>query len=159
MKSNLLLVACLCFFSPLICCLQNVYLYVKSNDKDVNGDWLYSVKEDKGINYFFLGSQKKAKKLIYDDENKYIYEQVDSHTKWYYLIDKNILQLSKGEPYKVKIKKNGELDFNGDDNLWAVKNIKDPANHSKKNYAIVYYKNKNDVPKGAKKVKVYAKQE
>lgn len=75
------------------------------------------------------------------------------------LLRRRFLQLSKGEPYKVKIKKNGELDFNGDDNLWAVKNIKDSVNHSKKNYAIVYYKNKNDVPKGSKKVKVYAKQE
>ncbi|KAK6868781.1 Cell wall protein PGA30 [Candida tropicalis] len=157
MKLNFLFVTFLCFISPVFSCLYNVYLYVKSNDKDVNGDWLYPVREGKGINYFFLDSQNRAKKLIYDDKNKYIYEQVDSHTRWYYLINKNILQLSGGKPYKVNIKNDGELDFGGDDNLWAVKNIKDPANHSKNNYAIVYYKNRKDVPKGAKKVKVYAK--
>ncbi|RCK56282.1 Cell wall protein PGA30 [Candida viswanathii] len=156
MRSNFLIVAFLCFFTPVFCCLNDIYLYVKSNDKRINGWGLYYVKEDDGVNYFFLGSNR-AKKLIYDDKNKYIYNQPNARTKWYYLINKNFLQISNGKPYKVNIKKDGELDFSGDDNLWAVKEVKDPVNYSKNHYAIVYYKNRKDVPKDAIKVKVYSK--
>ena len=54
------------------------------------------------------------------------------------------------------MRRNGELNFRGDDKLYAVKNIGDPINYSKDHYAVKYYANKNNVPKPPK-VTVYAK--
>ena len=105
----------------------------------------------------FLRSSQSCPKLIYDDQNYYIYQQVDPHTRYYFGIQRNILQLSKGNPQRVVMRRNGELNFRGDDKLYAVKNIGDPINYSKDHYAVKYYANKNNVPKHAPKVTVYAK--
>ena len=63
----------------------------------------------------------------------------------------------KVTPQRVVMRRNGELNFRGDDKLYAVKNIGDPINYSKDHYAVKYYANKNNVPKHAPKVTVYAK--
>ncbi|KGU29192.1 hypothetical protein MGS_03910 [Candida albicans P78042] len=158
MKSiSFILFTFLLFVAPILGKIQNVYLYVRSQNQTVNGNGLYSVKERPGINYFFLGPPNRAQKLIYDDQNYYIYQRVDPHTRYYFGIQRNILQLSKGNPQRVVMRRNGELNFRGDDKLYAVKNIGDPINYSKDHYAVKYYANKNNVPKHAPKVTVYAK--
>ncbi|EMG46994.1 PGA30 Cell wall protein PGA30 [Candida maltosa Xu316] len=156
MNPKLSILYFLVLLTPILGALQNLFLYVKSNNHSINNWYLYTNKEGNGINYFYL-AEHKASKLTYDNKKDYIYQQVNPHTKYDFLIRNNILQLSIFNPYKVTIKSNGELQFNGANDLYAVKNINDPTKFSNNNYAIVYYKNKKNVPKGAIPVDIYAK--
>lgn len=65
MKSiSFILFTFLLFVAPILGKIQNVYLYVRSQNQTVNGNGLYSVKERPGINYFFLGPPNRAQKLF-----------------------------------------------------------------------------------------------
>lgn len=139
------------------CELVSLRLFVKSNNATLDGMGLYSLHEGEGYNFFFLGQPHEAQELIYDTKMYHIYFYYQYFVKYKFTICYNFLQLSYVHyPFKVKIKKNGELRFTGYKNLYAVKNVNDPHSYSIQKYAIYYYKNKKLVPPDAIEIKITA---
>lgn len=137
------------------CEFISIRLFVKSQNTTVDGMGLYSLHEGEGYNFFFLGEEEEAQQLIYDTRMYQIYFYYNYFVKYKFTICNYCLQLSYVHyPFKVKIKKNGDLKFTGSKKLYAAKNVKDPHSYSNQNYALYYCKDKKLIPPGAIEVTV-----
>ncbi|KAK6867628.1 Cell wall protein RHD3 [Candida tropicalis] len=145
------------YMPQLACKLIPLRLFIESNNGTLDGMGLYSLHEGEGYNFFFLGQPQEAQEFAYDTRMYHIYFYYQYFVKYKLTICNSFLQLSYVHyPFKVKIKKNGELQFTGYKNLYAVKNVNDPHSYSTQKYAVYYYKNKKLVPPDAIEVKITA---
>ena len=135
--------------------LISINLYSKSENSSVNGLGLFSLHEGEGYNYLFLGNPKTAQKLIYDTQMYQVFFYYVYLFPYYLTLVNNFLQLSSVHyPFKIKIKKNGDLKFTYSNRLYAMKNVDDPHNYSNEYYAIYYYPKSSIVPSQAMKVTI-----
>lgn len=137
------------------CELISISLYAKSDNSSINGLGLFSLHEGEGYNYLFLGDPKNAQKLVYDTKMYHVFFYYVYLFPYYLTLVNNFLQLSSVHyPFKIKIKKNGDLTFTYSDRLYAMKNVDDPHNYSNEYYAIYYYPKSSIVPSQAMKVTI-----
>ncbi|RCK56279.1 Cell wall protein RHD3 [Candida viswanathii] len=152
--ATLMAIAVATIYSELI----PIRLFVKSKNETLNGMGLYSLHEGEGYNFFFLGQPQEAQDLVYDTRMFHIYFYYHYFVKYKFTVCINFLQLSYVHyPFKVKIKKNGDLTFTGYKKMYAVQNVDDPHSFSSLRYALYNYKDKTSVPPAAVEVSLVAR--
>jgi hypothetical protein len=139
---NTLLVAA----SAALVSAEDVYLVVKSDNSEINGNTLGFPHSGAGLNYAYLGTSAQSQVLDYDADKKllvsteagipqsftagkYVGLTVNENNDQFTFDDKNTL-LVNGSP----------------DNFYACKNTGDPYNYSERSYELMYYT--ADAPEG-----------
>lgn len=118
---------------------EDVYLYVKSSNSEINGNSLSSLHEGAGINYFFLGSAP-ASALTYDGDMKTIYSSYAGLTQYFTVYEGFTGLTVIGPNAELTFDDNNTLLINGtSDSLYACKNTNDPYRYSEKEYGLMHY--------------------
>lgn len=127
--------------SAALACAEDVYLVVKSDNTEINGDTLGFPHEGAGINYVFLGSSSQSEALTYDSEYKELTYSSGTIYPYVFGISGNFVAVSV-------MGANGEYTFDGNtlavngttDAFYACKNTGDPYDYSTESYELMYYK-------------------
>lgn len=118
---------------------EDVYLYVKSSNSEINGNSLSSLHEGAGINYFFLGTAS-ASALTYDSDMKTIYSSYAGLTQYFTVYEGFTGLTVIGPNAELTFDDNNTLLINGtSDSLYACKNTNDPYRYSEREYGLMHY--------------------
>ncbi|KAK6463429.1 hypothetical protein DFJ63DRAFT_118704 [Scheffersomyces coipomensis] len=124
--------------------LQNVSLFVSSDDTSINGSGLGAPHEGAGINYLFIGSNggnfgtANTIALVYNTTSQGLYWQLEPGIIEYFGVSGAVAQLSVAVSGTGVTFENGYLAYDGStEGFYALYNISDPYNYSKSQLAIV----------------------
>ncbi|GME85057.1 unnamed protein product [Ambrosiozyma monospora] len=119
---------------------ETVELFIKSDNSDVSGKGISAIHEGAGINYFFAGNG--AQDLSYDGSS--LTSNEIGYPQWF--TPDGFVQMSvSGEVTGITFDSDGTLEYNGSaDGFQACKNVNDPYNYSKSQYAIMYKSSSGD---------------
>ena len=138
----------------------NVTLYVKSDNSEIDGQFLYTVGNHDGFNRLFIGDYIDPKSTFYLVKS-YIFQQLTgSKTKYevtynsdgYLGVDSN----SDGVTINDYNTQTGKLQFSNDKLLYAVHVVDNPNGYSASQYAIQVH-NPSTAPENSYKVELYGK--
>lgn len=123
----------------------SIVVAVESANKDIDNFGLYSKHEGAGINGVFLSQQ--GADLSYNFVNQTVYQSFDEYDYAFSVAENNFVQASIAlEADKIEIIE-GYLGQNGNTQGWAAcKNINDPYQYSKNEYALMKFENDFSVP-------------
>ncbi|KAK6453768.1 uncharacterized protein RJT20DRAFT_131193 [Scheffersomyces xylosifermentans] len=151
MRLSITLSALALLSSQALAALQNVTLWVESDNSTINGNGLSSLHEGAGINYVFLG--QNAQTLIHDDVNNWLYFIPVEPLRQYFAVENNIAQVTVAFTDNTVTFENGYLSYGGStEGFYALLNINDPYNYSKTQKALVHYP--DGAPEGAIPLKI-----
>lgn len=128
--------------------VQDIYLVVKSDNTEINGNTLGFLHSGAGINYAFLGTAAKSDVLEYDESTKALL-YYDGGISFGQAFDVS------GGYVRVSVEgQDSDITFNGNtlavngttDAFYACKNTGDPYDYSAKSYELMYYT--ENVPSG-----------
>ncbi|KAK6463431.1 hypothetical protein DFJ63DRAFT_334966 [Scheffersomyces coipomensis] len=130
--------------------LQNVSLFVTSDDTSINGSGISAPHEGAGINYLFVGNDggyfgtANTTPLIYNTTYQGLFWQSQPNFNQYFGVSPagpagyGIVQLSVAVSGTGVTFENGYLAYDGStEGFYALYNISDPYNYSKSQLAIV----------------------
>ena len=139
---NTLLVAA----SAALVSAEDVYLVVKSDNSEINGNTLGFPHSGAGLNYAFLGTSAQSQVLDYDADKKQLVS-TEAGIPQSFTVDKYVgLTVSQNND-QFTFDDNNTLLVNGSpDNFYACKNTGDPYNYSERSYELMYYT--ADAPEG-----------
>ncbi|KAI5969083.1 hypothetical protein CANMA_001888 [Candida margitis] len=125
--------------------------FVKSDNEEINGRGLYHhvVNEASAIDYYFVSNNDadtSASIVSYDDQQQVFFFQYSPSVTYYVRELGNILQFRQGPALKASIGDDGFVSFPGSDSLRAKKDIHDPENYSKNNYAVIVDGQSDGIP-------------
>ncbi|VEU24281.1 DEKNAAC105653 [Brettanomyces naardenensis] len=127
---------------------EDVNLWVKSDNSEVNGKGLSSLHEGAGINYFFLGDGTIS--MTYDATTGLVSESIGSGIVTSFgAVGDHFAASSVTTPYfDVTFEDDGTLQANGSsDVFYACQNTGDPYQYSTSQWEVMYYPAK-DAPEG-----------
>ncbi|GME67492.1 unnamed protein product [Ambrosiozyma monospora] len=142
--------------------LENIALYVESDNTEINGNGLSTLHSGAGIDYFFLGTS--AESLIFDSSKAQIYKTFAGQYEQYFdAATSNYVQMTVSEAHIADIqftKVDGGKQYlnlnSSPDGFYACKNVNDPYNYSASSYELMYYADGSVDNDSCVAVKVYA---
>lgn len=134
---NTLLVAA----SAVLAVAEDVTLFIKSDNSEVNGNSISFYHEGAGISYGFLGTSAESITLSYDESTGSLLDTNSGFTfPIPFGVSNNFVQVSVLEPGATFSFDGNTLLANGTgDVFYACKNVNDPYRYSEKSYALMYY--------------------
>ena len=138
----------------------NVTLYVKSDNSEIDGQFLYTVDNQVGFNRLFIGDYVDPKSTFYLVKS-YIYQQLTG-SKTDYAVTYNsegylgVAGGSDGVTISDYNTQTGKFQFSGDQFLYAVHVVDNPNGYSASQYAIQVH-NPSTAPENSYKVELYGK--
>ncbi|GME71117.1 unnamed protein product [Ambrosiozyma monospora] len=142
--------------------LQNISLYVDSDNTEINGNGLYTKHSGAGTDFFYLGTG--ADSLVFDSETKHVYRAYGPQYEQYFAadnsgfvlmtvddaIDVHFTQINGGKQYM-------SLGNSTQDQgtFYACKNVNDPGHYSTSSYELMYYTGENVENDSCVSIKVY----
>jgi hypothetical protein len=139
---NTLLVAA----SAALVSAEDVYLVVKSDNSEINGNTLGFPHSGAGLNYAFLGTSAQSQVLDYDADKKLLVSTETGIPQSFTVGKYAGLTVNQNNDQFTFDDKNTLLVNGSPDNFYACKNTGDPYNYSERSYELMYYT--ADAPEG-----------
>ncbi|GME71185.1 unnamed protein product [Ambrosiozyma monospora] len=141
--------------------LENIGLYVESDNTEIDGNGLSSKHSGAGIDYFFLGTGSET--LIFDSSKAQIYKNFAGQYEQYFdVATSNYVQMTVSDANIASVQftqVDGGKQYltlgSSQDGFYACKNVNDPYNYSASSYELMYYADGNVNNDSCVAVKVY----
>lgn len=116
------------------------YLFIKSEQSDLDGNSLGFMHEGAGINYAFLGTASSTTALDYDESTGELTQPLSGDNVQYLAASQYVALTVTGPNGEFTFDDDNTLLFNGTaDGFYACKNTGDPYNYSTQSYELMYY--------------------